>query len=98
MEDSVAFIEPAGLRVDEIRHRTARQRCGAIGYSSRVEMVDGGGALGIDQRSFGCDVYSCAQGCDVELDHIFGGKSGMDFDQAIVGGKRFALDSKAVTA
>src|ERR1700676_1613944 len=98
MEDSVAFIKPARLRIDKIRKGTARERCSAIGYSFRVEMVDGGGAFRIDQRSFGCDVHRRAQGCDVESDHIFGGKSRMDFDQAVVRGKGFALDPKPVTA
>src|SRR5579862_2191919 len=48
MEDGVAFIKPAGLRVDEVGEGTARKGCGTIGYRFRVEVIDGGGAFGID--------------------------------------------------
>jgi hypothetical protein len=43
-------------------------------------VIDGGGAFGIEERGVGGDVYGRAQGGDAELDDIFSGKSGMDFD------------------
>ena len=60
MEHGVAFIEPAGLRVDEVRKRPAWKGCGAIGNSLGVEMIDGGGAFRIEQRSFGRNIYGRA--------------------------------------
>ena len=98
MEDSVAFIEPAGLSVDEVEKRTARERRGAIGYRFGVEVVDGGGAFGIEQRGFGCDVYRRAQGCDVEFNDILGGKSGVDFDDVVEWREGLALDPQTVAA
>jgi hypothetical protein len=47
MKDGAALVEPAGLGVDEIGKGTARRRCWAIGYSFRVEVIDGGRAFGI---------------------------------------------------
>jgi hypothetical protein len=61
-------------------------------------VVDGGGAFGIEQRRFGGDVDGRAEGGDAELDEIFGGKRGVDFDDAIERGERFALDLETVTA
>ena len=39
MEDGVAFIEPAGLGVDEIDERAAGQRRGAIGDFLLADMI-----------------------------------------------------------
>ena len=50
MENGAAFVEPAGLGVDELWKRAARERCRPLGYSFGVEVVDGGGTFGIEKR------------------------------------------------
>jgi hypothetical protein len=98
MEDGVAFIEPAGLRVDQVGKGPARERRRAIGYSFGVEVIDGSSSFGIEQGSFGCDINRRAQSCDVEFDDVLGGKTGMDFDDTVECRERFALDPQTVAS
>ena len=49
MENGVAFVEPAGLGVDEIWKRAARERCRPLGYCFGVDVVDGGDTFGIEK-------------------------------------------------
>src|SRR6202043_3440901 len=96
MKHGVAFVEPAGLRVDEIGESASGKRGETVGYGFRVEVVDGGGSFRIEQSAFGGDVHGGTEGRDVELDGVVGGKSGMDLDDSIVGGERLAADLKPI--
>ena len=96
VENGAAFEEPSRLGVDEVGERAAGEGSWTVGNSPGVEMVDGGGALGIEQGGFGGDVDGSAEGGDIQFDEIVGGERGMNFDQAIVGRERFAVDLKAV--
>jgi hypothetical protein len=96
VENSVAFVEPAGLRVDEIGERATGEGCGASGDGLLIEMVDGTGALGIEKSILRDDLNGGAQGGDVEPDGVLSGKSGMDLDGAVVGSEIWFVDLKAI--
>jgi hypothetical protein len=64
MEDGAAFVEPAGLGIDEVGEGAAGERGRAVGYSFRVEVVNSGGAFGVEKGSFSGDLYGGAQGGD----------------------------------
>jgi hypothetical protein len=98
MEHSVAFVEPAGLGVDEIRERAPGERCGALGYSFGVEVINSSGAFGIEESFIGRNVYGRAEGSDAEFDDVFGGECGVYFDEAVVGGEILFVDFEAVEA
>ena len=60
MEDCVAFVKPAGLRVDQVLQGTAGEGRGALGNLLLVEMAGSPGAVGIEQGGFSGDVYGGA--------------------------------------
>lgn len=96
MEDGITFVEPAGLRVDKVDHGTAGRRRGTIGDFLLIEVVGGASAFGIKQGILRGDLNSGADGNDAELDGIFGGECGMDFDEAVVGGEAFLLNFETI--
>ncbi len=98
MENGVAFIEPAGLGVDEINHGAAGERCGAIGDGLLVEMIGDAGAVGVEERGSGGDVHSGADGGDAEFDDVLGGKRRADLDEAVEGSEAFQANLEAVAA
>ena len=98
VKNRVALIEPAGLRVDEIGESASGKRSGTVGYGFGVEVIDGGGAFGIEKSAFRSNVHGSAEGGDVELDEVIGGQSGMDLDDAVIGGKRLAAHLKPIEA
>ena len=51
MQDGVAFVEPAGLGVDEILQGTAGDGAEPVLDGIRADLVDGAGLVGIDQRT-----------------------------------------------
>jgi hypothetical protein len=97
MQDTVAFVEPAGLRVDEILQRAAGQRRGAVGDLLLIEMIGRAGAVGVKKRVLRSHLDGGADGGDAQLNRIFGWKYGMDFDKAVVRREGFPLDTQTVT-
>jgi hypothetical protein len=98
MEDGVAFEKPSRLRVDEVRKRTAREGRGAVGDRLRVEVVDGSGAFGIEDRGIGHDIHGRAEGGDVERNRVLSRERRMDVNNTVIRGKRFAADLETITA
>src|SRR5258707_7149098 len=50
MEDSIALIQPAGLGVDQVLYRPARQGSQAVPNLLGTDLQDRGGTIRIDQR------------------------------------------------
>ena len=47
MEYGISFIEPAGLRIDEVGNGPSGKRRGAIGYRFGVEVIDRSGSSSV---------------------------------------------------
>lgn len=96
MENGIAFVEPTRLGVDEVLQGAARKRRGTLGDGLLVEMIDGTGAVGIEEGALGGDVHGRADGGNAELYDVLGGECGMDFDEAVVGSKTRVLHPQLV--
>ena len=67
MEDGIAFVEPAGLRVDEIGQRAAGERGRAVGDFLLIDMVGGAGAFGVEKSGLRGDLTAVLRAAMLSL-------------------------------
>ena len=98
VEDGVAFVEPAGLGVDEVLEGAAGNGAGAVFDLFAADAVDAAGAVGIDEGVGLVDLDGAAGGGDGELGGEVGGRGGADFYGLREGGEAVAADRDGVDA
>ena len=98
MQHRIAFIKPAGLRVDQVGQGAARQRRGTLRYGFGVNVVDRGGAFGIEESGGGGDVHGSADRSNTELDDVFRRQRRLDIDQSVVSSEPGLMNFETIDA
>src|ERR1700747_1809877 len=98
MQDGVAFVDPAGLGVDEVLERAAGQGVFAVFDLLGADAIDAARTIGIDEGG-GVLYFDGAAGAgDVEFGGEVGGSGRTDFDGFGVCRETVALDFDGVDA
>ena len=98
MKNGVAFVDPAGLGVDEVLERAAGEGVFAVFDLLGADAVDAAGAVGVDEGVGFVDLDGTGGGGDGELGGEVGGGGGADFCGGGEGGEAVACDRNGVDA
>jgi len=80
MEHGVAFVKPAGLRVDEVLDRTTRQRAGACSDVFGTDLADIASAVGVQKGIFGSNGDGGGSRIQAESNRFLRRDRGANFD------------------
>ncbi len=98
VEDGVAFVEPAGLGVDEVLDGAAGEGGDALLDLRGADLLDGVGAVGVDERGGGGDLDGGVGAGEGEREGALGGERGADFEGLGGGPKAGGLGANLVEA
>ena len=90
MEDGVAFVDPAGLGVDEVLEGAAGEGVFTVFNLLGADAVDAAGAVGVDEGIGLVDLDGAAGGGEGEFGGEVGGGGGADFCRSGEGGEAVA--------
>ena len=80
MQNSVPFVEPAGLRIHEVLHGPPRQRRGSSVNCFAADSVGRTGTVRIDERLLVVDDHGRVHGRNAEVHHKVRGKHGTNLN------------------
>ena len=98
MQNRIAFIKPAGLRIDQVGQGAAGQRRGPLRDGFGVYVVDCGGTFGIEQSGGGGDVHRSADCSNTEFDDVFRRQDRLDIDQSVVSSEPGLMNFETIDA
>ncbi len=80
MQNSIAFVEPAGLGIDEVLQRASGDGTETVLELIRAKLTDGAGLVRIDKDIGGVDFHGLGYRVETELDGVLQGECGMDVE------------------